>query len=58
MISLGSRFSVCCIHFAVPGTWGFYMLTVLLIMNDHKKEKQSKNNKAETVTGVLNCSGS
>lgn len=58
MISLGSRFSVCCIHFAVPSTWGFYMLTALLIMNDHKKEKQSKNNKAETVTGVLNCSGS
>jgi len=25
-ISLGSRFSVCCTHFAVPGTWGFYML--------------------------------
>lgn len=43
----------------MPSTWGFYMLTVLLIMNDHKKEKQSKNNKeAEAVTGVLNCSGS
>lgn len=37
---------------------GLLHATALLIMNDHKKEKQSKNNKAETVTGVLNCSGS
>lgn len=38
---------------------GLLHATALLIMNDHDKEKQSKNNKeAEAVTRVLNCSGS